>query len=138
MNFLNDRKGSWGCERYGNSFFVLKKGSIRSRCTIAHTRKYAPGEIVATLGYCFEVLSLFEKTELKALYHASQGHEYDSEGYAFIKEVQIHGPIRFDRDIERVYAPEHDIKARADLVRQFEEKFKVPVLPIEYLQKGKE
>jgi len=59
--------------------------SVRKRCTITHTRKYAPGEIIGTLKYNYPVLSRFSRKELQAIYYASQGYEVESKDLAFFK-----------------------------------------------------
>ena len=58
LNLSNDRMGNRLCEGYGSSYMVLRD-SVRSRCTVAHDRKYARGEVVSSLRYCYAVLSRF-------------------------------------------------------------------------------
>ncbi len=57
---------------------MVLNNTVRKRCTIAHERKYASGEIVSTLKYNYAVLAKFSKEELNALYHASRGFEVES------------------------------------------------------------
>lgn len=76
---------------------------VRKRCTIAHNRKYAPEEKVATLKYNYSVLRKFSKDELNALSLASRGFEIDSSELKHFKEVHIHGPILFGRDVKCIY-----------------------------------
>lgn len=105
MNFVNDSKGMSLCLRYGSSFMVLNK-NVRKRCTITNQRKYAEGETVATLKYCYAVLSEFTKKELSLVDYAAQGYSFDSKDISCFKEVHIHGSIYFVQDVECIYAPE--------------------------------
>jgi hypothetical protein len=77
MNFVNDAQGVKSCSSYGSSFLVLNK-NVRRRCTITNKRKYGPGEVVATLKYCYAVLSQFERKELQAVYYACRGYSLES------------------------------------------------------------
>jgi hypothetical protein len=118
MNFVNDSKGVKSCQGYGSSYMVLNY-EVRKRCTMSDKRKYAPGEIVSTLKYCNQVLSKFDNKELQAIYFASKGFEVESQDLNYFKEVHIHGPIYFGRDIEIVYGPKQEIEKNKETVLLF-------------------
>ena len=81
---------------------------MRNRCTITDQRKYAKGEVVATLPYFNAVLAQFTRKDLSVLYHASRGFSFNSGNLDWFKEIQIHGQISFERDIDCVYVPKKD------------------------------
>ena len=47
--------------------------------------------------------------------------------------MQIHGPIRFDTDVECIYSPRKEIESNRDAVERFQQKFGVLVVAIEDL-----
>lgn len=49
----------------------------------------------------------------------------------YFKEIHIHGPIYFGRDVEIVYGPKDEIEKNKQTVLLFEETFGVPVKAIE-------
>jgi hypothetical protein len=52
----------------------------------------------------------FTDNEIRAAIEAAKAQEVKSEGIiAAYKEIQIHGPVEFKKDIERVYIHREDI-----------------------------
>ena len=60
------------------------------------------------LGNANAILVQFSRKDLSVLYHASRGFSFNSGNLNCFKEIQIHGEISFERDIECVYVPKKD------------------------------
>ena len=66
--------------------------------------------------------------ELKAAFDASMAKEISSKCTATYKEIQIHGPIDFSKDVERIYVNRNEVKTDKNLlemVYEFSKKFNV-------------
>ena len=66
--------------------------------------------------------------ELKAAIEGSRATEVSSGCIGTYKEIQIHGPVEFAKDVERVYVNSNEIKGNKqllDMVYDFSAKFKV-------------
>ncbi len=102
INFTNDPKGVQCAKSYGPSYFLLKS-HVRDRCTFTDKDSSGADASIATLKFGFNIVSKMNNNELTAAFNASKALEMSSSVVITYKELQIHGPIEFARDIERVY-----------------------------------
>lgn len=102
VNFTNDPKGVKACEGYGSSYFLLKP-SVKTRCTLTDMDSGYYYSSVGTFQFCFHILNKLTDDEIKAAFSASRGLEVSSDSIGVYKEIQVHGPIEFKEDIERIY-----------------------------------
>ena len=102
MNFTNDPKGVRVCSGYGQSYFLLKP-HVRDRCTITDMDSSSPSATLGTFRFVFHVLMKLSDAELQCAFEGSKGKEMKSNAIGAYKEIQVHGPVEFAKDIERVY-----------------------------------
>lgn len=127
MNFTNDPFGVQACMGYGQSYFLLKK-HVRDRCTITDMDSSSPASTIATFRFIFHLLIKLNDGELKAAFEGSKGNEMKSNVIAAYKEIQIHGPVEFSKDIERVYICKQELEMNPGvlgLIKSFCEKNKL-------------
>ena len=153
VNVLAHLKGDRKAAQYGKSYLVLRPG-VRARCTITSADSSRPHAVLGTLQHCAHVLykmlevcpddarrrhlvetflTLATPTEedandaierrVTALREMELNWDY--------MEVQIHGTLRFDRDVSMVVVHETDVHEGRDqdchgLWREFAAKFNVP------------
>jgi hypothetical protein len=98
INFTNDPKGVGACISYGHSYFLLKE-HVRHRCTFTDMDSSNTTATIGTFRHCFAVLNKMTDAELKAAVEASKAQEIASQCTTAYKEIQIHGPIEFAKDI---------------------------------------
>ena len=98
INFTNDPKGVGACLSYGQSYFLLKP-HVRERCTFTDKDSSNADSSIATFKYCFRILSKMKEDELRAAFSASKAQEVSSKCVSAYKEIQVHGPIQFSKDI---------------------------------------
>ena len=121
INFTNDPKGVNCAKSYGPSYFLLKS-HVRDRCTFTDKDSSSADASIATLKFGFKIISKMNDNELKAAFSASKALEMSSTVIVTYKQLQIHGPIEFRQDIERVYVNKAEIngnKKLLDLVYEF-------------------
>ena len=102
MNFTNDPNGVMACRGYGQSYFLLKP-HVRNRCTITDMDSASSTATIGTFRFVNNVLNKLSDDELRSAFEGSKGKEMLSNVIAAYKEIQIHGPIEFAKDIERVF-----------------------------------
>ena len=126
INFTNDPKGVNCALGYGQSYFLLKN-HVRSRCTMTDKDSSSADAAIGTFKYCFHVLNKMTDGELKSAYSAAKAIEESSSVTRTYKEIQIHGPIEFAKDIERLYVNKNEVKEKKflDMVYKFNELFGV-------------
>jgi hypothetical protein len=116
MNISNDPHGVFVLADYGKSYFLLKE-HVRNRCTI--TDMYQT--IVSTFRFCNHLLESFTNKELYAAFDGACGKEVKSDGIiSEYKEIQIHGPIEFKKDIQRVYVHRDEIDKNPKRLEEIE------------------
>lgn len=73
------------------------------------------------------MLNLFNDREIAALVAATKGLEKSSDVSSEYKEIQIHGPIEFSKDIERLYVCKSELVNPKILehIEQFSKRIKV-------------
>ena len=129
MNFTNDPSGVRVCMGYGQSYFLLKP-HVRDRCTITDMDSSSPSATLGTFRFIFHLLMKLSDPELKSAFEGSKGKEMLSSVIGAYKEIQIHGPVEFAKDIERVYVSKAelklgDAKALLEQVKTFCSKHKI-------------
>lgn len=127
VNFTNDPRGVNACRSYGNSYLVLNK-SVRDRCTLTDQDSSNTCSLIGTFKFCYHILNKLTDAELKATIRASRGEEVCSSVVGSYKEIQIHGPIDFAKDIEKMYVNEieYNTPQFKQLVEDFTKKFGIP------------
>lgn len=126
INFTNDPKGVRACSSYGPSYFLLKK-EVRYRCTITD-QDSCSYQNIGTMKFCNQVLNRLTPNEIKAALGAAKGESHPSNVISTYKEIQVHGPIEFEKDIEKLYVNSNEYKTpeQQELVQNFSKKFGVP------------
>lgn len=114
INFTKDVKGVSACRSYGQSYLVVKP-HVRSRCTFTDADSCVEHSIVGTLHYCIHVLNQLNDKELLATFDAVEGKSSTSTVISTYKEIQIHGPIEFEKDIQKIYVSKKDAAKKEDL-----------------------
>jgi hypothetical protein len=102
VNLTNDPEGVGCCVGYGQSYFLLRE-QVRRRCTVTDVDSASGTAAVATLKFCYQVVSRMRDNEIAAAMQAAKAMELESSVLAKYKEIQVHGPVEFARDIQRVY-----------------------------------
>jgi len=109
LNAMNDYRGVVRCAQYGDSYLVLK--NVRLRCTFSpENSANLKAERLAVLDYYAHVLDEYKDAELKETIKVAKSTEAailgDSEkvGAMKYKEAQLHGPVCFATDVERLVA----------------------------------
>ena len=102
INFTNDPKGVRCCSGYGQSYFLLKN-HVRNRCTVTDMDSSSAAAAIGTFQFCYHILNKLSDAELRAAFDGSKGNEIVSNMIGTYKEIQVHGPVEFKKDIERVY-----------------------------------
>ena len=126
VNFTNDPKGVRACAGYGASYFLLKS-TVRSRCTFTDMDSSSPSSTIATFKFSYHGLNKLSDAEIKAAIEAAKANEMSSSVIGAYKEIQIHGPIEFAKDIERIYVNKAELAdpKRLEGVIEFSKKHKV-------------
>lgn len=105
MNVLNHPQGTKPAQAYGVGYLVIND-EVRIRCTMA-SGDTASKVCIGTPDYCLHVVKCFSDNELGSICQIVHNQipygEYRTETY---REIQIHGELRFDRDISRIVVPE--------------------------------
>ena len=117
INFTNDPKGVSVCSGYGQSYFLLKE-HVRERCTFTDKDSSNADSSIATFKYCFKILSKMNDNELKAAFDGSMAKEVSSKCTSTYKQIQIHGPIEFSKDIQCIYVNKNEVKTNKALLEQ--------------------
>jgi len=101
LNLTNDPRGVKGATQYGTSFFVLKD-SVRWRCTFTQkdSSRHVGNEPGTAIQYSkfLDNSTVFSSDDLERIADHRGGQ---LGGY---KEIQIHGPVRFNKDIAMIVA----------------------------------
>lgn len=129
LNVVSDPYGIAVCAQYGDSYLLLK--NVRLRTSFASGDTSADVKI-ASCEYYFHVLTQYSDAELKEVIDISLGLKpyADNKVISIYKEVQYHGNIRLDRDVEAlVVAKRH---TRSDPIAQnielFSQKHNIPLI----------
>ena len=118
LNVAQDVCGVASAYQYGDSFFILNNDTVRSRATLSDGDTANPKRAVGTFSACHHVIERFSNDELNSIYRlinpndslnsmtddspkTGESDKEDEMGEIFtMKEVQIHGNLRFQEDIK--------------------------------------
>ena len=110
-NYYNNKKYYSVAISYGYSYFVLKP-HMRSRTTCCYDDSSAvsnnPKLEFGTLKDFAHILAKFSDNELMNIVSFVNKIPYNSTGESSYKELQFHGPIVIDRDVESLVVCGHD------------------------------
>merc|ERR1719330_1358659 len=95
LNLANDPMGVPNATQYGSSYLVLKT-DLRWRCTFTSQDSSAANSQLATSRQCAKFLSEASDEELLKIW------KHDGQTIEEYREVQIHGPVRFNRDVAKL------------------------------------
>jgi len=103
LNVVSDPRGITLCSSYGDSYLVLRK-HMRSRVTGASCDTSNSHVKVGTLDLYGHVLEAFSDNEIKVVLEAAtkKSTAADSSKLATYKELQVHGEVLLERDIESI------------------------------------
>lgn len=114
INLTNDPRGVQGAAAfYGASFFVLKK-DVTWRCTLTVDDSSSSDALPFSPRECSKMCERLESREKERLQMVMEHKGDASDDY---REVQIHGPLRFDRDIAYCVGDERlsaDVRAKVN------------------------
>ena len=121
---LNIGLRSGGCSKalsYGDGYFVMNDKTIRWRTTMTIIDSLQSTAVTGTLKYNKHLLMKLDKNELSELIDAALHSKQGDNRQKTYREIQIHGPVKLDRDIISLNVPKcHKSKSR--LFREFCEK----------------
>jgi len=102
LNVINDPNGVKCCSGYGDSYFLLQ--NTRLRTTFASKDTSAVDVKLATAEHYNHVLLSYSDKELNAGVGVAIGRAFCTSSAVIeqYKEVQIHGPLKLNTDIEAV------------------------------------
>eukprot|EP00828_Plagiopyla_frontata_P012805 TRINITY_DN1739_c0_g1_i1.p1 TRINITY_DN1739_c0_g1~~TRINITY_DN1739_c0_g1_i1.p1 ORF type:complete len:434 (+),score=62.05 TRINITY_DN1739_c0_g1_i1:156-1457(+) len=136
LNFFNDPKGDQTCRvyGYGNDFLELKN-DIRQRCTFTNKDSSYDDSIVGTFQDFCHVLMGFTDEELIICSKIAEGTKVTQPEEKLInyKEVQIHGPIEFAKDVVNLHVSNQHFNNNKllEMVKQFQKQFNIGVVYID-------
>eukprot|EP00746_Dinoflagellata_sp_MGD_P012122 gnl/MRDRNA2_/MRDRNA2_125681_c0_seq1.p1 gnl/MRDRNA2_/MRDRNA2_125681_c0~~gnl/MRDRNA2_/MRDRNA2_125681_c0_seq1.p1 ORF type:complete len:504 (-),score=69.10 gnl/MRDRNA2_/MRDRNA2_125681_c0_seq1:8-1519(-) len=138
LNVVNDPRGVKACSQYGDSYLQLG-ATVRGRTTLSSedSSRIAErgGAGVATVCACAHVIDEYTDSELCATLDVSSGRKLglDSQVIQRYKEVQIHGDVRLDKDVEFVCVhPRH--KANKKTRKEVEDMCERHSLPLIWME----
>jgi len=104
LNIVSDPMGVRCCSGYGDSYLVLKK--VRLRTTFASKDTSAADVKLAACEYYCHVMKEWNDKEIEMVIKVATGKlkAADSSIISFYKEVQIHGPLKFDEHVAQLVA----------------------------------
>jgi hypothetical protein len=116
VNLTNDPDGVKSARQYGKSVFVLKR-HLRWRCTLTNKDTSFTDAVPGTVGQVFMFLDAFDEDELRLILEHDGKHALRQ-----YPEIQIHGQVLFNRDIERLVADSNSCAVIQERVQKFCEK----------------
>lgn len=102
LNMVNDPVGIKRAHQYGDSHFVCKR--VRLRVSFADQDTGSSSAILASCEHYCHVLERYNDNELKSVIQVANGEVpfADSDCIQSYKEVQYHGELSFQHNVERV------------------------------------
>jgi len=135
LNMTNDPQGVPNATQYGSSYLVLKN-SLRWRCTFT-SRDSAKGscQLATTRQFAKFLAEGAEGTSDEELLKV---WKHDGQSIADYREVQIHGPVRFDCDVEKLVVDDELPESVKSKCRKWGERdgFAVEFLKVHATRKG--
>ena len=105
FNVTMSKKGCTKAIGYGECYFVLNDNTTRWRITFCTGDSAGLKDSInyGTINHCFHVLNKFSEEDLKNIIEVSKGNE--GQEHKNYREIQIHGDVKFNRDIKMMYVP---------------------------------
>ena len=99
--------GTQQAMQYGDGYLQLKDATVRWRTSVTVGDSFNVRGDTATLKHCNHLLVQLRPDELQEIVEVALNRKAATEGtrQRSYREVQIHGPVRLDRDVESVHAP---------------------------------
>lgn len=104
LNITNSN-GIKSCYSYGDSYLILKD-DIKKRITFVHGDSSGQDLHIVTYEYPVPILSFLSDGELKDVIDIAIGRKDSAQSHMYYIEAQIHGPIRLNKDIEKLMVNE--------------------------------
>jgi len=130
LNLSSDGNGFAKAAWYGSSFFVLNNNA-RWRCTVTSRDSSDKKAMAGTLRHCNHILFELDDDELEmSIQAAKQGHYMPETSFLFkhYKEIQIHGPVEFKRDIAGIFVDSNLSDKCKNKVQQFANLHGLPIM----------
>eukprot|EP01084_Bolivina_argentea_P136499 240396_1 len=108
---LNIGMKSDGCNRaiqYGKAYFTLNDDTVRWRVSYTNTDSFSAKGKLGTLGNCQHLLDVLSDCELTELIDTAIYNKKGGINQRTYREIQIHGPLLLDRDIESLHVPKNE------------------------------
>ena len=118
INILNSKKGVASAHDYGRCYLKLKK-SVRNRLSFVHGDSCAMQYHIANYKYFDHILYYLTDAVLTNILENFRKGVCPEIYYPYI-EFQIHGDLRFDRDVEEVVVPNNTIN-NSDILKFVED-----------------
>jgi Protein of unknown function (DUF3626)/FHA domain len=118
LNILCDPNGVASCAAYGKSYFRLRADRVNLRSTFASEDTSSSSVRLASLEWYAHILQEYTNEELQQVANIALGREISHSSTLFrkYKEVQIHGEVAIDRDIEALVVYQ-SVKRQGHLVK---------------------
>jgi len=111
VNLTDDPLGVVTCRQYGASYFVLNN-SVRWRTTMTNVDSDAADAATpAANGMVYKFIDSYSDADFKKIWR------HTGEMLPEYPEIQVHGPVKLNRDIDRLVADSNlsnDVKAKVD------------------------
>jgi len=107
LSIFSHPQGVRAAHGYGTSYFVLRDDRVRLRTSFASCDTSSGAVKIGMCEHAAHVLAEYGDAELREIVAIAAGRiPYGDDSKSGIyKEIQIHGLVRFDRDIERLVVP---------------------------------
>ena len=109
LNTPNSPNGISACYAYGDSFMLLAD-NVRLRTTFADMDTGSDSAILASCEFYTHILVKYVDAEIKDMLEVASGKKKSmtSVNTGTYKEIQIHGPVRLNRDVKALFCnPRH-------------------------------
>jgi len=103
LNLFNTRAPTCA-SGYGECFMILKE-NVKKRTSFCYGDSFGMQFQIGTIEYATVILNILDSILLDNLIKYYNNENYDQNSYIKYVEIQIHGPIRFDKDVELVVVP---------------------------------
>ena len=91
---------------YGESYFLMNDATVRWRTTMTIQDSFAVNGCCGTVKHCNHLLVQLNDAELKEIIEAALYAKKGGQQQTSYREIQIHGPVQFNRDILSMHVPD--------------------------------
>jgi len=107
LNVGLNEAGTQQANSYGDGYLLMNDSTVRWRTTLTIMDSFAVNGQCGTVKHCDHLLTLLTQQELQEMVEAATTRKCSSGGskQANYREIQIHGPVQLDRDVESLHAP---------------------------------